>query len=289
MHKETKAVIALVLAAVLWSTGGLLIKLVHWHPIAIAGGRSGIAAVLMYLYIAFFRKDISKKQLLSLDWYKWLGAIAYTSTVIIFVIANKMTAAANVIFLQYTAPVWVALLSGWLLKEKVSLFDWMIIITVISGMGLFFIGDMKSGQMLGNILAIFSGIFLAAVVLLLKMQKNCAAIEMTFLGNFLTFLVSIPFFFQSMPDSKSMLGILLLGVFQLGLSYILFSEAIAHVSAIEAILIPVIEPLLNPIWVLLMLGESPSFFAIIGGTIVLGAVTFRGIYKKKRKKLNRVA
>jgi len=287
--ERKKAIIALVIAAVLWSTGGMLIKLIDWNPVAIAGTRSGISAILMFFYILLFRKDIKPKRILKKGKYKWLGAVIYALTVIGFVVANKLTAAANVIFLQYTAPIWVALLSGWILKERVSKFDWGIITIVILGMGLFFVGDIQKGHMLGNFLSVLTGLFLAGVVLMLKMQKNSTAIEMTFLGNLLTFVVSLPFIIGPVPDLQSIIGLVLLGIFQLGIAYILFAEAVLHVTALEAILIPVIEPLLSPIWVFLMIGEEPSFFAVIGGLIVLTAVVVRSIVTGRRNKMKKLA
>ena len=287
--ERTKAIIALIIAAVLWSTGGMLIKLINWNPVAIAGTRSGISAILMFFYILLFRKNINPRKILQKGKYKWIGAVIYALTVIGFVVANKLTAAANVIFLQYTAPIWVALLSGWLLKERVSKFDWTIIIIVIAGMALFFVGDIQTGHILGNFLSVLTGLFLAGVVLMLKMQKNSTAIEMTFLGNLLTFVVSLPFIIGPLPDFQSIIGLVLLGIFQLGIAYILFSEAVMHVTALEAILIPVIEPLLSPIWVFLMIGEEPSFFAVIGGLIVLTAVVVRSIVTGRRNKMKKLA
>jgi len=286
--ERSKAILALIIAAVLWSTGGMLIKLINWNPVAIAGTRSGISAILMFFYILFFRKDIKPKRIFTIEKYKWFGAIVYAFTVIGFVVANKLTAAANVIFLQYTAPIWVALLSGWLLKEPVSKFDWKIIVIVISGMGLFFVGDIQQGHMLGNFLAVLTGLFLAGVVLMLKMQKHSTAIEMTFLGNIITFVVSLPFIIGPIPDLQSIIGLILLGIFQLGIAYILFSEAVAHVTALEAILIPVIEPLLSPIWVFLFIGEKPSHFAMIGGLIVLSAVIFRSVVTGRQNQMKKV-
>jgi len=285
-NDRKKTLLMLVLAPVFWSTGGLLIKLVNWNPIAIAGTRSGISAIIIYLYIITFKKDIDKTKLINKDIYKWIGAFFYAATVIIFVAANKMTTAANVIFLQYTAPVWVALFSGIILKEKVKRIDWVVIFFVMSGMMLFFLGDIEIGQMLGNILAVISGVAFAGVVLSLKMQKNCKAIEVVFLGNLLTLIVSLPFIFQSIPDFKSIIGLILLGVFQLGFAYIFFSEAIEKVSAVEAILIPAIEPILNPIWVFLIIGEKPSKFAIIGGIVVIISILSRSIILNKKQQLN---
>lgn len=267
---RAKAILFLVIASVLWSTGGMLIKLVDWNPVAIAGTRSGIAALVMLAFIKKPKFTKSKTQI--------AGAAFYMMMVIIFVTANKLTTAANAILLQYTAPIWVAVLGTWVLKEKTLRVDWLAIFAVMSGMVLFFIGDLGGGALVGNLLSIVSGLFLALTVIFLRLQKDGSQIEMTLLGNIMTFLVSIPFILQSAPDLKSILGILLLGVFQLGISYILFSLAVQHVSALEAILIPVIEPILNPVWVFLATGERPGALALLGGLIVVLAVTLRSFY-----------
>lgn len=283
-NKRSKVLLALILAPIFWSTGGILIKLVDWNPVAIAGTRSGISAIIIYFYIVIFKKNVDRSKLLSKDKYKWIGAVFYASTVILFVVANKMTTAANVIFLQYTAPVWVALFSGWILKEKVRRLDWLVIFFVMIGMVLFFVGDLEVGQMLGNVLGVFSGVAFASVIILMKMQEKSEAIEIVFLGNLMTLLFSTPFLFLSVPDMKSIIGLILLGVFQLGFAYILFSEAIKKVSAIEAILIPTIEPILNPIWVFIFIGEKPGKFAILGGIIVISSILFRSIIASVKSK-----
>lgn len=269
-NSRLKSIIYLVIASILWSIGGLLIKLVNWNPVAIAGMRSLIASLVI---LAFLKKP-------SLSWnrVKAGGAVAYAGTVILFVTANKLTTASNVILLQYTAPVYVALLGAWLLKEKNTLLDWVTIAAVLGGMALFFIGDISPGNLLGNILSISSGFCLACVTILLRMQKDANPLESVFWGNLLTGIIGLPFmFFAGMPDAKSWLGLLLLGVFQLGFSYALYAYAVRHVAALEAILVSVIEPLLNPVWVFLVVGELPGTWAFIGGFIVLFSVIGRSV------------
>jgi len=280
MENKNKAIIMLALAAVLWSTGGILIKLVEWNPVAIAGARSGISAIFMFIYLKYMRKKNTGSSKLNIKFtkVKLIGACIYASTVILFVVANKLTSAANVILLQYTAPIWVAMFSGFVLNEKVRKADWTSIVCVMFGMGLFFVGDIDKGEMLGNILAALSGLALAGVILTLKLQEDGTAVEMTFLGNGITFLIGIPFMLLSVPSLTSIFGLLLLGVFQLGLAYVLFAESVRHVTAVEAILIPVIEPLLNPLWVFIFAGETPKIMAVIGGTIVILSVVVRSVY-----------
>ena len=272
-NQRKKALLYLVTASILWSIGGLFIKLVDWNPVAIAGARSGIAGLVMLLYL--------KKPVEHLGKTKLLGACTYASLLLFFVTANKLTTSANAILLQFTAPVWVVLFSKFFLKEKIKKHDLSVIIFVTLGMILFFIGDLRCGTIVGNFIAILSGISMAGVIIFLKLlDDDSSPVEMTFIGNIITFIIGLPFFFQSFPNLNSILGLLILGIFQLGISYIFFTLAVKHVSPIEAILIPVIEPLLNPVWVFLFTGESPGIYAIIGGVIVIISILRRELYVK---------
>lgn len=269
MDKRKTAIIQLIIASVLWSTGGILIKLISWNPVAIAGSRSLIAALVILIYL--------KKPVITRSRSQISGAVAYASTVILFVIANKMTTAANAILLQYTAPAFVAVLGLWLLKEKIRWYDILSILVVFSGLILFFNDGEGSGNTLGNLIAIASGFSLACVTIALRFQKNGSPVETMLLGNFLTFLVALPFMLSGFPDLQGIIAILLLGVVQLGISYILYGMAIKHVTALEAILIMVIEPLLNPLWVFLFAHEVPTFLSLLGGIVVLAGVLGRNV------------
>jgi drug/metabolite transporter (DMT)-like permease len=275
MEKRYRAIIFLLIAATLWSSGGLLIKLVSWNPVAIAGLRSLIAVLIL---LVFFRHSR-----LSWSFYQIGGAVAYAVTVILFVVATKLTTAANAILLQYTAPVYVALLGAWFLGESTQWFDWTIIFVVIGGMVLFFLDHLTAGNLLGNGFAILSGLSFSFLILFLRKQKNESPLGSVILGNLLTGLIGLPFMFESMPSPMSWVGLILLGVVQLGLSYVLYSEAIKHVTALEAVLIPGIEPILNPIWVFLILGEVPGKWALAGGFIVFISVTARCMIAFLRK------
>ncbi len=265
-----KAIALLLFAAVLWSVGGLLIKLIDWNPLAIAGARSAIAAVLIALVV---RRPH----------FHWSGAqigaaFAYAATVILFVVANRLTTAANAILLQYTAPVYVALMSHWFLRERIHWIDWATIAATFGGMGLFFLDNLSPAGFWGNAAAIASGVSFAWLVLLMRKQKGGSTIESVLLGNTLTALLCSPFYFSHFPTGLAdWSALLVLGLFQLGLSYLFYAVAIKFVTAIEAIILPVIEPILNPIWVLLFLGERPGAWALVGGAVVLGAVTFRSL------------
>ncbi len=273
-NDRVKSIIYLIIASVLWSTAGVLIKLVNWNPLAIAGSRSFIASFVVLAYVKKPKITMSRAQI--------GGAICYAATVILFVTANKLTTSANAILLQFTAPVFVALLSAWLLKENIYRYDWITMGFVFAGMILFFVDDVGVGNMLGNVIAVVSGFFLACVTIALRLQKDGSPVETALLGNILTFIVAIPFILKSMPDLRSIIGLILLGVFQLGMAYIFYALSMKHISAIEAILITVVEPILNPIWVFFFSGEKPTLFAIIGGLVVLSSVTVRSIYVNKK-------
>jgi len=264
---RTQAILYLILTAILWSFGGLLIKIVTWNPIAIAGMRSAIASIFILIYLRHPRLTWSRNQI--------LGALFYSATVILFVYATKKTTAANAILLQYSAPIYVALLGNRILGEKTSRLDWMIIFTVIGGMMLFFLDQFQIGNVLGNLLAIMSGITFALLTIYLRSQKDASPLESVLMGNILTALIALPFMFTSAPSKTSWLGLILLGTFQIGLAYILYSIAIKQVTALEGSLIPIIEPILNPVWVFLVLGETPSKWALVGGSIIIAAMILR--------------
>ncbi len=249
----------------------MLIKWVQWSPLAVASGRGLIAALFLTLVCA---------RRLHFTWSPvQLGAaVAYALTTVTFVAATKLTTAANAILIQYTAPVWVALFGAWFLHEHPRRGDWGVIGLVFVGMGLFLYDGLKFSGVLGNVIAIASGVTFAALVLLLRKQKDGSPIESIILGNVLAFFIGLPWLVQATPlplDGWLALGAL--GTVQLGISYLLYAQAVKHVTALEAVLIPVIEPVLNPIWVMLVLGEKPSALALVGGAVVIGAVMWRAI------------
>ena len=272
---RNRALIYLALSAAMWSSSGLMIKLIDWNPLAIAGVRSAIACLVMAGFA--YRR-------LRFTWSfpQVAGALAYAVTVITFVLATKLTTAANAILLQYTAPVFTAVFGIWLLKERVSRFDWAIIGIVLGGMALFFLDKLTLDGFWGNCIAVFSGVTFSLFILFMRMQKNGSPLETVLLGNFITALVCLPFTLQQSPTAPAWGALVFLGVIQLGIPFIIYSTAIKHVPALDAILIQVVEPLLNPIWVLLVVGEVPGAWALFGGAVVITAVTIRGINANKK-------
>lgn len=268
-----RSIIYLIITALLWSTGGLLIKLVDLNGIAITAGRSIVAAVIIIIVMGVPDFKIKK--------YEALGALSYTATVILFVSATKLTTAASAIMLQYTAPIYVALLSAYFLNEKITRYDWFTIFIVVLGMSLFFFDKLAGGSLIGNILAILSGVGFALTAIFMRKLKDGKPINLVIYGNILSGIIGLPFLIGQVPSGKSILGLILLGVFQLGISYIFYSEAIKHVTALEGILIPILEPILNPVWVFIFIGEKPGYWSMVGGIIVLTAITIRCIKNVK--------
>lgn len=266
-NEHPKAILLLAITAMLWSIGGLFIKLVNANPMAIAGVRGAVASLTLLLIIRKPKFNWSLPQI--------CAALSYAATGILFVTSNKTTTAANAILLQFTAPVYVALLGSWFLKEKTRLIDWITIFAVLGGMVLFFMDNLNMNGVLGNVLAAISGISMALFTIFMRKQKDGSPIESSLLGNILIAVVGLPFLSVSSPDPSGWIYLIILGVVQIGIPYALYAKAIKHSTALEAILIPVLEPLLNPVWVFLMLGEIPGPLSLAGGLIVLAAVTIR--------------
>lgn len=248
-----------------------MFKLVDWPPLAAAGGRGLVSA--LFLIVVTGRR-------LRFTWSPLqLGtAFVYAGCTVLFAIANKMTTAANAILLQYTAPVWIALFGAWLLNERATRADWLTIAASFAGMALFLYEGLQLNNLAGILVALASGIFFAAMIMLLRKQKDGSPIESIILGNLLGFAISLPVMWTAgVPPTGSIAALVVLGVVQLGIPYLLYARAIPHVTAIEGALLPVIEPILNPVWVMLFIGERPSPLSLLGGVIVVGAVTWRAI------------
>jgi drug/metabolite transporter (DMT)-like permease len=206
-----------------------------------------------------------------------VGAFAYCLTLASFVAATRLTTAANAIVLQYTAPVYVLVFGWWFLGERTRWFDWAGVGGAMLGMGLFFFDQLSTEGLAGNALAVFSGLAFAVLVMLLRHQKDGEPLDSVFVGNVLTALLGLPGMLASRPDLRTLGIIVVLGTVQIALPYVLYTRAIKQVSALEGLLIPVIEPILNPLWVMLVIGEVPGRWAIIGATIVVSAITARGV------------
>ena len=265
------------LAAVLFSTGGLLIKIVLIEPLALMGVRSAIAALVIGLFMGRPRFLWSLPQL--------GGAVALACAQGFFIFANRETTAANAIFIQYTAPVFVAFFGILYLREPVHKLDWFSLAAIGAGL-LFFYGDgLTSHGATGNLYALLAGISFAWFLLFMRKQKDGSTIETVFLGNVLAALLGLPFLREAAPNATDWSGMLLLGIFQIGLPFILVAQAIKKLTAVGAVLIQALEPILSPVWVLLFIGETPTPLALLGGAIVIGAVTLRSILSVRTQRV----
>lgn len=262
----------IIIAAVFWSFGGLLGKLIPWSGLTIAALRGIIAAITIGLYRRSFYFKLNKPIL--------LAGISLTITTILFMIANKMTSAANAIVLQYTSPVFIILLTLIIYKQKPKKRDMFAIFGVLVGISIFFFDQFKSGNYIGDLIALGSGLSFAAVFFANKLP-NASPIDATYLGNLLSLFI-LPFVFldQNFLMNQSSLTwfyIILMGVFQLGFGYISFSLGIKHTAATTSSIIATLEPILNPIWVFVFIGEVPSLLALVGGVIVLITISIYNV------------
>jgi drug/metabolite transporter (DMT)-like permease len=264
-----RAVIFLILASILWSSSGLLIKLINWQPLSIFSARSFVAFFVVLAYLRRIDLRLNRLQI--------IGALGYIGAQILFITATKLTTAANAIFLQYASPLYVILFGYWLLKERPRRADWIAMAVIFTGMFLFFGDKLSFDGFYGNLLAILSGVGLAALVLSMRGQKDADPAVTILLGNFAGFFIGLPWLLRETFTLADAGIILYLGIFQLGLAFVLFSIAIKHVHALESNLIMTLEPILNPIWVFLVLGEQPGPLALVGCLLVIGAVTFRAV------------
>ena len=275
MHAKAPAreVLLIAAAALLWSSGGLFIKIAPMPPLAVACGRAIVASVF---YLAVLRPDLRNARLAT--------GLAYAGCVVTFVTATRLTTAANAIFLQYTGPAYVLVLSPLLLNEPFERLDAICVALSLGGMALFFVDKLEAGQLAGNVIATFSGVFFALTVLLIRRDAKSGsgdAIPSMMLGNLLAALGTVPFAGALLHLSeRGALVLLYLGVMQLGVSYWLFARGVRRVPAAEASLISMLEPVCNPLWVLLGTGERPGPWSITGGAIVLGAVALRTLVKQ---------
>ena len=255
-------------AALLWSTGGLAIKLVPLPAMGVVFWRSLVAGLVI---LAAFRPSRAS----------WRHAapstvIVYALMILTFVSATKMTTAANAIFLQYTGPLYVLALAPFLLKEPFRRADAAAVGVALLGMSLFFVGRLDPGALAGNLVAVLSGVFFGLTVLLLRRDASGDAIPSVIAGNLAAAALALPFAWGNLAlDLRGVALVLFLGVFQMGISYILFVRGLGTVPAAEASLLGMLEPTFNPLWAFLGLGETPSGWASLGGLIVLAAVGAR--------------
>lgn len=275
MTPRSTARLQLLGAALLFSTGGAAIKAAAFTGWQIASLRSGFAAVALLLMAPGARRGWTAQSI--------LVGVAYAACLTLFVLANRLTTAANTIYLQSTAPLYLLILAPWLLKERVRRQDIGFMLAVAFGLTLFFVEVERPvvtapDPVQGNVLALVSGFCWALTVLGLRWlsanERRGSPIAAVTSGNLTAFFVTLPFALPLGTHSITDWSVLVyLGVFQIALAYVLVTSAINHIPALEASVILLIEPALNPVWAWVVQGEVPGIWAMVGGAIILAATT----------------
>jgi drug/metabolite transporter (DMT)-like permease len=264
LTERRKAVLLLVVCAVLWSTSGVFVKALDWQPLSILAGRGLFTSLVFLLYMRRLPKKITHWTLLAAG-----GSI---TTQFLFVTSTKLTTAANSIFLQYTAPVYVVLLGYLFLREKPHRTDWIAMGIIFLGLLLFFGDQLSPDGFYGNILAVLSGVTSAIMIVSFRAQKDASPEDSILIASLVMAVFGSPSILKETQTVTSWLSIAYLGIFQIGLAFIFFTQGIKHIPALEANLIGTLEPVLNPVWVFLFLGERMGRFAVFGGLVVLAGV-----------------
>lgn len=269
MKKESIGTIEMLICALLWSIAGIFMKLIPWNGFAIAGVRSLIAGLTMLTYVLIkgYKLIINRKTLTA----GLFTALVYTC----FTVANKLTTAANAIVLQFTSPVFIVVFSALIFKQRIRRRDIGVVILTLLGITLFFFDQLKPGYIAGNFVAIAAGLFMALMFILVGDLEPEARFSAIIIGQGLTFLIGLPFILRDglVFTPAIIASILTLGIFQLGLSYILYVKASKYCPPLACCLLGALEPLLNPVWVAIFDGERPGVWALIGGVIVVASIT----------------
>jgi drug/metabolite transporter, DME family len=284
MTSQNQARLQLVFAALLFSTGGAAIKsstLTGWQ---VASFRSGVAAVTLLLLVPATRRGWG--------WRPALVGVAYAATLILFVTANKLTTSANTIFLQATSPVYLLLLGPVFLKEPVRPRDFWVVAAVLAGLVLFFLGNeapvvTAPDPAKGNILALLSGVSFAVTIAGLRWLSRGnedMGIATVAIGNLIAFFWGLPFALPVVSATPmDWVVILYLGAIQIGLAYACLTRGLRQVPALEASLLLMVEPVLNPVWAWLVHGERPSHWALLGGALIIGATTAQAVVQGREE------
>ena len=268
MTEQRRGILYIVVAALLWSTGGIGIKAVADSALKVTFYRSLFAAIALMLFLG---RRVRGRRWRSTPAFI-ASVISYGACLTSFVVATKWTTAANAIFLQYAGVIWVLLFSPIVVREPMRARDVVAIVAAMSGMALFFVGRFETRSMAGNAMALVSSVFFAALILSLRREQPAAQAAVTW-GNLVCAAAVLPFVAHDLAlTPRSFFVLAFLGIFQIALAYFFFVKGLEHVTATQASLTGMLEPVSNPIWVFLFLGERPSIYAIGGAAVVLAAI-----------------
>lgn len=275
--ESIKGTLYVLLSAICFSTGGVLIKLIPWSSVSIQGIRSIFSTAVIGGYLLFHhRKFVCNKAVV-------FGAVCNTVMAFSFVAATKLTSAANAIVLQFTEPVFVILLLWLLYKKKPGKDAVLACVIVFSGILCFFFESLSSGGLLGDFLAVLSG-FSYALVMLMKKFPGADFESSLLLSNLFSVVVGIPAYVKETEFSMEIwFFMVLLGVIQFGVSYIFLSKGLDKVSPVAASLTSTIEPILNPLLVAVFCGETVGRTAFLGALLVVGGATVYNLRQAAKK------
>ena len=287
-HTDRSGPIFFVLASICWSFGGLFIKFIPWGAMSIIGIRAFLAAIVFVIYRRSFKIELTPGNIMT--------AVCLSATTVMYVFANKLTTAAAAILLQFTAPIFIILIYLIFYKKKPTVSAVIAVLFTIFGMTLFFADNLNAGALWGNIMAVVSGLSMAGVYVCNK-REDTNPENALFLGFLINTCIGVPFaFFEVTADISAWVAVIFLGVIQVGFAYIFFSKGIKKTPALLACLISTIEPVLNPIWVMLagIFGllpelEIPGLFALIGGIIIILTVVAYNIRVERTADSERTA
>lgn len=266
-----QAVLTMMLTAVLWSSSGLFVKIIPWQAMAIWGLRGLVATVALSLWLKPWERGGGWR----FSRLQWVTAFCFMGAQLFFFFGNKLAPVSNVIFLQYTAPLYVIPLGIWFLDERPKKVDWLVMAIIFAGL-LMFLWDgfqLELDGFIGNVWAAASGVSLAGMAVGMRLQKDGNPAESILLGHAMAAVIGVPFALQEQWTGMALTAILYMGVFQIGLSFVLYSAAIKHLEALETTLITMLEPISASLLVFAVLGEVPGRWALVGaGLVVVGTL-----------------
>ena len=279
MSKEKIGVMQMLACSVLWSMAGILFKYIPWSPMVIASGRALIAGGVVRAFM------LARGMAVRISGKTVRAGLAKGMTCLLFVVANKRTTAANAIVLQYTAPVFLMLFSAMFYQRRFSRADVSAVVFTLLGISLFFLGKFDAGRLAGNLIAVGAGVSMGAMYMFMGEVTEEERLSSVFVGEAFCFLAGLPFAFLTPVELSAVpvTLIIVLGIFQLGIPYILYSLAAGKCSPLACCLIGALEPLLNPLWVLVFYGERPGVYALLGGAVVIATVTLWGVFSARRR------
>lgn len=277
MENNKKGTLLMLFSAISFSLGGLLVKLIPWQALAVSSGRCIFSSIIMGLFLYF------TKHKLVINKTTIIGSLFVSLMMFAYVYSNKLTTAANAIILEYTAPIFIVIFNFIFFKKKPTKADIFVIIAVIVGIVIVFIDGLKYGSILGNNVALISGVFYALSMMLNSFEGG-DSLTSIFLGHCLIAITGIPSIFQETDFSSStLLLVACLGIFQAGLGYAFMAVGTKYCNPVNAIIVASIEPILNPILVSIFYKEVITLNSILGASIVIAAVVIYNLIQEKTK------